>query len=148
MKKFHFALDSVLNYRRQVLDGLQGEYAQALDQVRRQGARKAAAEKRYQDLNRRFHEEAAEGITIADAMGYESGLRVLEKKIAQEAALLQEYRKAAEAKQTQVIKAHIDTTALDRLREKQLQTYRSELQKNDERFIDELVSAARCGQSS
>lgn len=50
MKKFRFGLDSVLDYRRQVLDGCQGEYAQALDQVRRQEARKAEAEDRYRQL--------------------------------------------------------------------------------------------------
>ena len=47
MKNFRFGLDSVLDYRQQVLDGLQGEYAKALERVRQQEARKEAVELQY-----------------------------------------------------------------------------------------------------
>ena len=36
MKKFKFALDSVLSYKQQVLDALKGEHAAILAQVREQ----------------------------------------------------------------------------------------------------------------
>lgn len=147
MKKFRFGLESVLGYRQQVLDGLQNEYAQALERVRQQEARKADAEARYHQLNRTFRDEAAAGITAADAMSYENGLRQLEREIAREAKLLEEYRQAAEEKRNLVMQAHIDTTVLERLREKQLRAYQKEAEKSNERFIDELVSAARCGQN-
>ena len=42
-----------------------------------------------------------------------------------------------------MMQAHIDTTALERLREKKWQDYSKEAQKSDEQFIDELVSARR-----
>ena len=45
-----------------------GDIAQALDQVRRQEARKADAEDRYGKLNQAFREAAAAGITAADAL--------------------------------------------------------------------------------
>lgn len=147
MKKFRFRLDSVLGYRQQVLEGLQNEYAQAMELVRQQEARKADAEARYRQLNRKFREEAAAGITAADAMSYEGGLRQLEREIARETQLLQKYQQAAEEKRSLMMQAHIDTTVLERLREKQLREYQKEAAKNDERFIDELVSAARCGQN-
>ena len=92
MKKFQFSLDSVLGYRQQVLDGLQNEYAQAMEKVRRQEARKAAVEERYRQLNQKFREEAAVGISVADALSYEGGLRLLEQEIARETRVLQEYR--------------------------------------------------------
>lgn len=142
MKKFRFGLDSVLDYRRQVLDGCQGEYAQALDQVRRQEARKAETEDRYQQLNQEFRDAAAAGITAADALTYEGGLRLLEREIVQENKLLEEYRRAAEEKRERMMQAHIDEAVLERLREKKWQDYNKEVQKSDERFIDELVSAA------
>lgn len=148
MKKFRFRLDSVLGYRQQVLEGLQNEYAQAMELVRQQEARKADAEARYRQLNRKFREEAAAGITAADAMSYEGGLRQLEREIARETQLLQKYQQAAEEKRSLMMQAHIDTTVLERLREKQLREYQKEAAKNDERFIDELVSAARCVQNS
>lgn len=143
MKKFRFGLDSVLDYRRQVLDGCQGEYAQALDQVRQQEARKAETEDRYHRLNQEFRDTAAAGITAADALTYEGGLRLLEREIAQEDKLLEDYRRAAEEKREQMMRAHIDKAVLERLREKKWQDYNKEVQKSDELFIDELVSARR-----
>lgn len=143
MKKFQFGLDSVLDYRRQVLDGCQGEYAQALDQVRRQEARKAETEDRYRRLNQEFRNTVAAGITAADALTYEGGLRLLEREIAQEDKLLEDYRRAAEEKREQMMRAHIDKAVLERLREKKWEDYNKEVQKSDELFIDELVSARR-----
>lgn len=145
MKKFRFGLDSVLDYRRQVLDGRQGEYAKAMDQVRQQEARKADAEERYRQLNREFRDTAAAGITAADALVYEGGLRLLEQEIARETRLLEEYRQAAEEKREQMMQAHIDKKVLERLREKKWEDYSKEVQKSNELFVDELVSASRGG---
>ena len=143
MKKFRFGLDSVLDYRQQVLDGLQGEYAKALERVRQQEARKEAVELQYAQVNQEFRERAAEGISIADAMSYETGLRVLERDIARETKRLEELQQAAEVKRRQVMQAHVDTRILERLKEKKLQNYQKDMQKSEEQFIDELVSATR-----
>jgi flagellar FliJ protein len=148
MKKFRFNLDSVLDYRQQTLDERKNEYGRALEKVRQQQARKEAAEARYRDMNQRFREEAAVGISCADAVSYEMGLRLLEQQIARETQLLQECRAAAEEKREEMMQAHVDTTVLERLREKKLKDYQSQLQKAEERFIDELVSAAQYGQNS
>lgn len=141
MKKFRFGLESVLDYRRQVLDGRQGEYARALDRVHQQEAKVAQAQARYRELNRKFREEAAAGITILDAMTYEEGLRLLEREIARETQRLEACRRTAEEKRQQMIEAHKDKTVLERLREKKLEDYSKEAQKSEERFIDELVCA-------
>ena len=141
MKQFRFGLDGVLGYRQQVLEGQQNEYAKALQRVREQQDRVDDAQARYQALNRRFREEAATGMTAADAMGFESGLRVLELEIAREMKSLQTLRQEAEEKRKRVLQAHMDAAVLERLKEKQQDAYRKEVQKSDERFIDELVSA-------
>ena len=80
-------------------------------------------------------------MTAADAMGFESGLRVLELEIAREMKSLQTLRQEAEEKRKRVLQAHMDAAVLERLKEKQQDAYRKEVQKSDERFIDELVSA-------
>lgn len=141
MKQFRFGLDGVLGYRQQVLEGQQNEYAKALQRVREQQDRVEDAQARYQALNRRFREEAAAGMTAADAMGFESGLRALELEIAREMKSLQTLRQEAEEKRKRVLQAHMDAAVLERLKEKQQDAYRKEVQKSDERFIDELVSA-------
>lgn len=147
MKKFQFGLDSVLGYRQQVLEGRQNEYARTLQNVARQQDRVDDAQARYQDLNRRFREEAAQGITASDAMGFEMGLQVLEMEITRETNRLQELQAEAEQQRAKVLQAHQDAAILERLKEKQKDAYRKELQKQDERFIDELISAVRVGRS-
>lgn len=147
MKKFQFGLDNVLGYRQQVLEGRQNEYAKVLKQVREQQERLDDAQARYQDLNRRFREEAALGLTIADAMGFENGLRVLEMEIAREANRLKELEAEAELHRGRVLQAHQDAAILERLKEKKKDAYQKAVQKQDEQFIDELISATRVGKS-
>lgn len=141
MKRFRFGLDGVLGYRQQVLEGQQNEYAKALQRVREQQDRVDDAQARYQQLNRRFREEAAAGITAADAMGFENGLRTLEMEIARETQTLQNLQKEAEEKRSRLIQAHMDAAILEKLKEKQKDAYEKEVQKSDEHFIDELISA-------
>ena len=147
MKKFQFGLDNVLGYRQQVLEGRQNEYAKVLKQVREQQERLDDAQARYQDLNRRFREEAALGLTIADAMGFENGLRVLEMEITRETKRLKELEAEAELHRGRVLQAHQDATILERLKEKKKDAYQKAVQKQDEQFIDELISATRVGRS-
>lgn len=141
MKRFQFGLDGVLGYRQQVLEGQQNEYAKALQRVQEQQDRVDDAQARYQQLNLRFREEAAAGITAADAMGFENGLRVLEVEIAREIQALQVLQREAEEKRARLIQAHMDAAILERLKEKKKDAYEKEVQKSDEHFIDELISA-------
>ena len=143
MKKFQFGLDRVLDYRQRILEGRQNEYATATRRVQEQQAKLDAVQERYQSLNNRFREEAAAGITIADAMSYENGLRVLEREIARETQTLQRLEQEAKEKRQRRLQAYMDATVLERLKEKQRDAYEKEVQKRDEQFIEELVSAAR-----
>ena len=77
MKKFKFSLDSVLSYKEQVLEALQGEHAVILAQVREQEEVLAAAWREYRDCDAEYSRRKAEGIAITDAMVYQNGLRVL-----------------------------------------------------------------------
>ena len=47
MKRFQFGLDTVLQYKRQVLDGAQNEYAEAIQRVRQQERRLREAAEAY-----------------------------------------------------------------------------------------------------
>lgn len=143
MKKFQFGLDRVLDYRQRILEGRQNEYATATRRVQEQQARLDVVQERYQSLNNRFREEAAAGITIADAMSYENGLRVLEREIARETQTLQRLEQEAKEKRQRMLQAYMDATVLERLKEKQRDAYEKEVQKRDEQFIEELVSAVR-----
>lgn len=143
MKKFRYSLESVLDYKQQVLNAVQVEHGAILAQVRKQEEVLAAAQARYSATNEEFCSKKASGLTIADAMGYELGLRVLEQEIFREASKLDELRALETAKKEELIASKIDTTSLEKLREKKFDVYSKALQKSEEQFIDELISSSR-----
>ena len=118
MKKFQFSLENVLNYKNQVLEEIQNEYASAVQQVRQQERRLVELEERHRALNREFRQAEAEGITVAEAMGYESGLRVLERTIRQAEERLQQLRDEAEQVRQRLVAARQDSMSLEKLRER------------------------------
>ena len=143
MKRFQFGLDTVLQYKRQVLDGAQNEYAEAIQRVRQQERRLREAEARHRSLNQQCRRAEAEGITSADAMGYEMGLRMLEGEIQREESRLHQLQTEAEERRKRMIAARQDTSSLEKLREKKLESYEKELQRQEELRIDELVANTR-----
>lgn len=143
MKKFHFALDTVLTYKQQVLDLLMGEHAAVLARVREQEAAVEAAERRYAEQNELFTEKKSTGITISEALMYENGLRVLEQEIRVEADKLEKVRRLETEKREQVVEARKETSSLEKLREKKLGSYREAVQKNEELLVEEFVTLKR-----
>lgn len=143
MKKFQFSLDHVLDYKQQVLEGVQNEHAVLMQRVRGQEELLEELRQRYQDCNRELREAEAVGVTVAEAMRMESGLRFWEKEIAKNERLLDQYRKEAEEKRRQVVAARQDTASLEKLKDKKHMAYRREVQKGEEQFIEELVAARR-----
>lgn len=143
MKKFKFALDSVLSYKEQVLESLQGEHAAILAQVREQEEVLEAVWQDYRDCNEEYRQRKAEGLSIVDAMLYQNGLRALEAEIQQETQRLEELKKQEEAKRQEVVDAKIDTSSIEKLKDKKRELYSKEVAKSEELLIDEFVSSAR-----
>jgi flagellar FliJ protein len=141
MKRFQFSLNTVLSYKQQVLEELQNEHGQLLYQVRQQELVLQAAEERYRGLNLEFRQAETEGLTIAEALRYESGLRFLEDEIQREAKRLREYEAAAEEKRRQVVAARQDTASLEKLKDKKWEDYQKQVQKGEELLIEELAQA-------
>ena len=143
MKKFRFSLDTVLDYKQQVLTSLQSEYGAAQLRVRQQEEVLEQTEHAHRELNEEFTRRRAEGISIKDALMLESGLRVLERDIDREAQKLLALQKQEEKKRDEVIEAKKETSSLEMLRDKKLEQYRKEEAKQDELFIEEIVTTAR-----
>lgn len=145
MKKFQFSLDTVLEYKQQVLDSLRVEHGALMDQVRRQESAVARAESRYARINQEYRGKKAAGMQVAEAAAYETGLQVLEKEIFREAERLQNLRRQADAKRKEMVSAKQDTASIENLRERKLDCYLKERRKSEERFIDDLVCARGLG---
>ncbi len=143
MKDFVFELQPVLGYKNQVLENLQSEYAITLADVKRNENKLEQIINSHIMLNKEFRQKEKEGITIAQAMQFENGLRVLELDIKQQEKRLELSRQVAEDKRVQVLNAKTDTQALEKLKEKGEEEHRKQKLKEDELFIDEFVSLKR-----
>ena len=143
MKKFRFSLETVLEYKQQVLESLQTEHGALLAQVRRQEERIEKLEADYRAMAGEFNQRKAEGISILDAIKYEQYLRAMERQLEEAYQRLEQLRKQAEEKRQEVVEAKKETSSIEKLREKKLDSYNKAVQKSEESMIDELVSTKR-----
>ena len=143
MKKFKFSLDTVLSYKQQVLEALQGEHALALAAVREQETLLENLWQQYRDYNAEYRRRAEEGLPLTEALMYQNGLRAAEQEIQRETQRLEELRAEEEKRREKVIEAKKDTSAIEKLREKKLDAYHKAEAKSEEAFIEEFVSTMR-----
>ena len=143
MKKFRFSLETVLDYKQEVLSALQAEHAAILARVHAQEDLLEELENYYSELDAEFTERKLEGITILDAMQYEQYLRATERQIEEAVEILERLRAEAEAKRLEVVEAKKDTSSIEKLREKKLDSYNKAVQKSEELIIEEFVTTTR-----
>ena len=143
MKKFRFSLETVLDYKQEVLSALQTEHATVLARVHAQEDLLEELENYYSELDAEFTERKLEGITILDAMQYEQYLRATERQIEEAVEILERLRAEAEAKRLEVVEAKKDTSSIEKLREKKLDSYNKAVQKSEELIIEEFVTTTR-----
>ncbi len=143
MKKFRFSLETVLDYKQEVLSALQAEHAAILARVHAQEDLLEELENYYSELDAEFTERKLEGITILDAMQYEQYLRATERQIEEAVEILKQLQAEAEAKRLEVVEAKKDTSSIEKLREKKLDSYNKAVQKSEELIIEEFVTTTR-----
>ena len=143
MKKFRFSLETVLDYKNQVLDTLQTEHGAILAQIRAQEKVIEDLEAEHRRSDDDFTQRKMEGINVLDAMGFETYLRSLERKLQEEYHKLERLRKREEEKRAQVVEARKETATIEKLKEHKLEDYRRAEQKEEEKRIEEFVSTTR-----
>lgn len=143
MKKFRFSLETVLEYKQQVLDSLQTEHGAILAQIRQQEEYIEEVEAAYRHLSHEFNRRKEEGLSILDAIKYEQYLRAREREIEEAYVRLHELQEQEEAKRAEVVEAKKDTSSIEKLREKKLEVYNKAVAKAEEALIDEFVTTKR-----
>ena len=147
MKKFKFSLDTVLSYKQQVLDALQGEHAEAMAKVHEQEALLEKLWREYRDCNEDYRDRAMDGMPITEALMYQNALRACELEIQRETKRLEELQAEAERRREKMVEAKKETSSIEKLREKKLDAYHKAEAKSEELFIEEFVSSTRAAQS-
>lgn len=140
MKKFYFALDTVLNYKEQVLENLQNEHARIIAERVECERGIDALEQEQQDCMDELEEKKLTGMSINDMQTYDRFITSLRRKIARERDRLAEIMMREERKREEVVEARKETASITKLKEKKRAQYDKEVQKEEEQFIDEFVS--------
>ena len=143
MKKFFFSLDTVLNYKEQVLDGLKAEHARILMKVRECEHAIEMLEQEHLRCAGEFRENRFNGMKISDIHTYENYLEALGIKIRRKYEQLEKLKEKEEAKRNEVVEAKKETSSIDKLKEKKFKEYEKAVQKEDEQFIEEFVTTRR-----
>ncbi|SET93780.1 flagellar export protein FliJ [Lacrimispora sphenoides] len=140
MKKFNFPLNTVLNYKDQVLDNLKNEHAQIVDKVVRQEQKVEELSDRRNDACTRFKAEIGKGIAVNMMREYETYITFMQKKILTEQGVLQKLQRKEEQKREEVVEARKEVVSIEKLKEKKLLQYNKEVLRSEELFIEEFVS--------
>lgn len=140
MKKFNFPLDTVLNYKDQVLENLKTEHAQILASVAQQEKRIEELMEKSQSAAVRYREDTLRGVTVNIMREYERYITFIQQRIVSEQGVLLKLKKKEEQKRMEVIEAKKEKASIDKLKEKKLDQYNKDLLKSEELFIEEFVS--------
>lgn len=143
MKKFQFQLQPVLNFKQQTLDALMTELSEAQMVAAAQERVRDEAFARLAAYDAEFAEKRAEGFTNLEALEYEAGQQVLERRARQEQRLLEQRQRELEAKRQQVVEARQETHAIEKLKEIRRSEYDYAAAKEDEKALDDLTAARR-----
>ena len=142
MKKFKYSLETVYQFKLQVLDKVKEEYAIKQQEVLNQQSLINRLQEELFHYEEEFERVKQEGASIETIMMYVNGIERMEKRIGKEKHELIRRTVIAEEKKREVIKANVDTNAFEKLKEKKLEEYRVQGQKAEEQFIEEFVSHA------
>ncbi|MFW6679366.1 flagellar export protein FliJ [Lacrimispora sp. AGF001] len=148
MKKFNFPLNTVLNYKDQVLENLKTEHAQILADIAQQERRIEELMEKSQSAAIRYREDTQCGVTVNIMREYERYITFIQQRIVAEQGVLLKLTKKEEQKRAEVIEAKKEKASIDKLKEKKLDQYNKEVLKSEELFIEEFVSNTMSVRSS
>lgn len=143
MKKFKFSLASVLAFKEQILENKKLELAAAVQAVAEQEGIIRRLERECMVVIGEFNQKKLDGMTVIDAQSYEIHITILHKNIDSENENLLRLREEEAKKQADVIEAKQEVSSLEKLKEHKLEEHDKAAMKEEELFIDEMVSNKR-----
>lgn len=140
MKKFAFALDKVLSYKRQYEDSIRNEHAAIMHEIRLQEERFAELSAKDKEIRDQMRREQEAGCQILRIHTFEGYLEYLKGEMFRVTQRLKNLRFQEEQKRRELIAAKTDTTSIDKLKDKKLEEYNYLAQKEQEQLIEEFVN--------
>ena len=140
MKKFSFSLDTVLDYKDQILESKQNEHGKAISAQNEQEKLVKKLRDEYRNYKEELNKKRERGLSVVEALSYESYMRHLDNLIKTENKKFEDLRAFQEKKRGEVVEAKKETSTIEKLKEKKLEEHSKLALKKDELFIEEFVS--------
>lgn len=140
MKKFTFSLESVLNYKKELLEMLRNEMAQIRLKIRGAEEEIAALKREAAELNRALALRLEAGMEPCSFAVYKRYFEELDRRGAALEARRAVLQREAAAKQDEIVRMNGDISGLEKLRGKYLGAYQAQDRKEQEQFVEEFVS--------
>lgn len=142
MKKFHFTLDTLLNYKDQVLEREKNSLASLNAQKIEAMNLKEALELEMKEAQDDFNYRAQKGISAMEMFIFKEHHNTLRLRIEDAKRSIESLETAVERQLGVVTEASKEVKSLEKLEEKQLEDYNFKVAKADEQFIEEYVNGA------
>jgi len=142
LKKFHFTLDTLLNYKDQVLEREKNSLASLNAQKIEAMNLKEALELEMKEAQDDFNYRAQKGISAMEMFIFKEHHNTLRLRIEDAKRSIESLETAVERQLGVVTEASKEVKSLEKLEEKQLEDYNFKAAKADEQFIEEYVNGA------
>lgn len=140
MKRFKYRLDTVLDYKIQVLDNLKSEHAVIMQSVNKKEEQITGLTRELIGYEAGFDELKETRATIENFRLFDLCIGRMEEMIDTEKEHLKVLQKQEDAKKKEVIEAKVDTSRYEKLKDKKYIEYQKAVAKAEEAFIEEFVS--------
>ena len=134
MKRFEYRLETVLDYKTQVLDNLKTEHAAIMQNVNKKQEQIRSLKQELTGYESEFDEVKVAGATIENYRLFDMCIGRMEQIIDEEKERLQVLRRQEDAKKQEVIEAKVDTSRYEKLKDRKLREYQKAVAKADEIF--------------
>lgn len=139
MKKFQYSLETVMDYKTQLLDRVQREFSEVMARLRRQRQYLELLYERRRELETEFGKLKQRGGAIQRFQLFQEVLDRRSEEILLEEGRLRKLQEETDRKQTELVEAKVDVSKFEKLKEHKLSDYQRDIQKADERFIEEFI---------
>ena len=140
---FHFSLEKVLQYKRQIENKRQSEYAEILARLNAKEMKLKAMTEKFQETLAEFDRKKRESCTLENIFLYENYLNSLSEDIKKERVIVEKIQQEAEDYRNILIEAKIDVTGIEKLREKKEIAFQINERKKEENAMEEFVANRR-----
>ena len=138
MGKFVFRLQSILNIKKQIEDGLKNDLGKAVVECEKQKDIYNKIEQEKQDHVYSIKAKSQEGISVGDLQKYSRYIEFLNNKAKQQMVNVKNAQDNVDRYREKRIKASQEKKIIDKLREKKYEEYIKEQYKKDQQVSEEI----------